>query len=378
LIPNSLIMQFYTTKPYFLHFSILLLIAFSLKSCVSKDTANEEGKITQVEAKEENSTKKKIKDSLINLNEESYSIFLALNKIENDFEKADSLKRWIDKIHNGKTQELLVIGNSDFGKTNSSTRSILDAYVALSKKVYLEQKKNLDSYIYLFHEKSFYQKNSKQFIEELSKEDPYLYFPIREVKSNIWHDSTKALPKDAVPIGYKDLVNFRLRLGRLIYQNILVQFKTKLDTITNNIVAVPEPKYDKAIFSDILRPEYRSAIVIDSLWSICKPTIFAVLSRSNFKKLGYDKVITKLLLAHELIYTKDYKSIFKGIMIEKIKGETFNENYHLPRSKSIDLGSSYWAKYFSNWYYSFWYRRYVEGTDETARKILLEVQNHYK
>jgi hypothetical protein len=374
-------MQLQLIKSNFILYPIILLIVFSLNGCLScSDSTNEITKSTQSDSTGKNTVKSKElgKDSLINLQEKSYSIFAAINKINNDFEKADSLKNWIDKIHQGKTHEVLLIGNSNFGRTNSSTRSILDAYVALLKKVSLEQKKSLSLYKYFFKEKSYYQDNVRKFIEELSKEDPHLSFPIRELKSEIWHDSTKASPKDAVPLIHKNLVNFRLRLGHLIYQNTVVGFKTKLDTIKSNVVAVPVWKYDKAIFSEVLTPEYRSEKVVDSVWSICKPTVFAFLSRENYKKLGYDKVVTKLLAAQQLIYSKDYKTIFKGIMIEKIKGETFNENYHLPRSKSVDLGSSYWSKHFSDWYYSFWYRRYVEGTDDTARKILLEVQNYYK
>lgn len=114
-----------------------------------------------------------------------------------------------------------------------------------------------------------------------------------------------------------------------------------------------------------------------------KPIAFKALPAEKYRDLKYDKIVDGLLKAYEIIVSEDYKSVFTNILIEKAKGEIFNETSDIFRVDEIDSLVQYksewkWGKHYTSWFYNFWLRRYMEGTMDVSYKILKEIQSHYK
>lgn len=133
--------------------------------------------------------------------------------------------------------------------------------------------------------------------------------------------------------------------------------------------------------------KYRNKRTSDLVWKALKPVLFKQISLQEFKKNNGDFYIETLLFTYDALKSNggvdffnhaittnkdslDYKKFVTVTFTNKFK----NEGAFLENAKSMDYSIEQW-KY---WFFSYWYRRHIEGNTEIAYNALKEIQAHYK
>lgn len=248
--------------------------------------------------------------------------------------------------------------DDSYGRLITDKRRIIDGYLASCKLMKVESR-------FLLEEEELHkinlQKELSSFIQDLLLGSERTKCFIRGNLPSSVCGSGMGTEEEKLDNEYSGIVSFRLKLGELIYQNV---------NPSKNV------HYSIAEYSGKFPPQMRNPALIKYLWSSSKNLIYKLITPQLFKEKQYDKVVDGLIASHETLYTRDYKSYFNSILEEKSKGSNFNETKGLPMKDIVET-NSYWGLHFNKWFYSFWYRRFVENTDSTVFEILKEIKFHY-
>ncbi len=139
---------------------------------------------------------------------------------------------------------------------------------------------------------------------------------------------------------------------------------------------------DKIDFFPVI---YRNKRTCGLVWDIVKPLLFEGMTRKQFNQLNGNFYLDNLLYSYntlkakngfkvfELALTNNTKVDYKQFMDDAFKSKFKNEGDMLENPESIRYPLELWR----NWYFSFWYRRHIEGTTELTYKILNEIKEYY-
>lgn len=109
----------------------------------------------------------------------------------------------------------------------------------------------------------------------------------------------------------------------------------------------------------------RNSLSIINNFQKYKNIFYNKVNKKKYNSLEIGVTIERLLYTHNKYLSFKYDKVYDSIFsINKILD--YPENMIHPHSRA------------NNWYYSFWYRRYLEGNREVTYKILREIQEHYK
>jgi len=134
---------------------------------------------------------------------------------------------------------------------------------------------------------------------------------------------------------------------------------------------------------------YRNERTITFLWeNIVRENLYSNFSKKLYKEKNADFYIDNLILSYKILAAdSNSKQIFENAietMSEEIDysqfyTDIFNKKFENsgklvePSELSDDIITRW-----KNWFFSFWFRRYIEGTSDITYKILLEIKEHYK
>ncbi len=117
----------------------------------------------------------------------------------------------------------------------------------------------------------------------------------------------------------------------------------------------------------------RSPENIEEYFNKFETTIYQMIDKKAYVRLGLEYLIDDLLAIHAYFMKQDYQQIFSDL--DKDPGkvsayffETQAGRDFLKRSKAVTH---------FRWRYMFWYRRYLEGNMKVVHKILTKVKQYY-
>ncbi len=139
--------------------------------------------------------------------------------------------------------------------------------------------------------------------------------------------------------------------------------------------------------NDYFPLQYRNKRTCELVWNVTKPILFRNLQRHNYDKINAKFYIDNLLLSYSILDSMNANTFFQEaiennkssldyskFMTDKFNNKFVNTGRLLENPESMDYSIQQWK----NWFFSFWYRRYIEGTSEITYKALEDIKNNYK
>lgn len=160
--------------------------------------------------------------------------------------------------------------------------------------------------------------------------------------------------------------------------NSILNVKDK--KVINFRLKVREILYELSYSRTPLSPYFRNEKIVKKLWSRNKKLLFTIMDKEKYRDYEFNKVVNTLIDSYRFLAKENMDEIFFPLIEGRAKG--IYEDFRLiPRNSDVDKtisGTGKWNEYFRSWFYSFWYRRYLEGNAETIYEILKEIQDFYE
>ena len=222
-------------------------------------------------------------------------------------------------------------------------------------------------------------------------EDDYEYENVIEVVDDylsfLWNE------EDNIDATFEYLFNDELSSWSDDYPYSLVFYLSNLVNELN----VNSEKWNSFTFSDnerlskntirkILHYLKRSSSEILNAFYSYEDVIYRHIPRSNFSGTALETLLQQLTVSHNDLYSDDDFSRLRNIHSQMTEIEHYYASeYYDDIKQYIDVD---YLHYFNDkdgdfyqgaavWAYSFWARRYVEGTDDIAYTILRQINEHY-
>ena len=168
----------------------------------------------------------------------------------------------------------------------------------------------------------------------------------------------------------------------------LLRTRTRLYEIINPLYSnrFHDP-LEREFFQQIPRPSERTPELFRDIFEKFKETLYFNLDVKEFREMNLHIYLKTLIQIHAHIVTTDYRTVFAEIAENPINEWSCSTEWNpYENIMSNTIGRDFlvydhkyecYDKYYLMWFYSFWNRRYTEGTFEVSYEILAEIDHHY-